>query len=311
MIKLEEMKKRMSGTIVPVTTPFTEGGKEVNYEALREYMQFYLKNGIRCFIAAGSTGQCSVLTEDEHRKIVRTIVDESSKYEDAFVLGACSHTSTAVSDKLGDICQEEGSDALLLTPPYYRTHRDMCTVHYSSVARNHDIPLVVYHDQMMPEDMSLWEEFVKEPNILGVKFATGNINMARQLLAKYRDRLAIIAGGSMLLYLPMFLHGSRGYVCSYANFMPEIENDFMKLIRAGKVESAARIAELEFDLLFDILGNGNWFNYVVALQNLSGLPKGYCRKPLPDWPESDLDRLKKHLEDIELKYYKIKEDIKL
>jgi dihydrodipicolinate synthase/N-acetylneuraminate lyase len=303
-MNLEKMKRHMKGTVVPVTTPFTKGGKEVNYDALKAYMQFYLKNGLRCFIAAGSTGQCYVLTESEHRKIVRTIVSECSKYEDAFVLGACSHTSTAYSNKLGDICQEEGSDALLLTPPYYRTHRDMCPIHYLSVAHNHDIPLVVYHDQVMPESMSLWDEFVEEPNIQGVKFATGNINMARELLFKYRDRLMILAGGSMLLYLPMFLHGSDGYVCSYANFMPKIENRFTELINAGKIKSAARIAELEFEL-FNVLGGGNWFNYVVALQNLSGLPWGYCREPLPDWPDSDLDRIKEFLEGIELKYQKL------
>ena len=110
----------------------------------------------------------------------------------------------------------------------------------------------------------------------------------------------------MLLFLPMHLHGSEGYVCSFANFMPEIERDFIDLINAEKVKAAARIAELELDL-FDVLGTGNWFNYVVVLQNLSGLPKGYCRDPLPDWPEDDFDRLKEFLENIRLKYQEIRE----
>jgi 4-hydroxy-tetrahydrodipicolinate synthase len=308
MSNKKNIREHMKGTIVPVTTPFTKGGGEVNYEALREYMRFYLQSGLRCFIAAGSTGQCYVLDHDEHRRIIRTIVSECSKYDDAYVLGACSHTSTEVSNKLADICCEEGSDALLLTPPYYRTHREMCLVHYSKVAGSHDIPLVVYHDQLMPEDMSLWGELVKEPNICGIKFATGNINMARRLLLKYRDKLVICAGGSMLLFLPMHLHGSEGYVCSYANFIPEIENDFIELIKDGRIKAASMIAELEI-YLFDFLGTGNWFNFLVALQNLSGLPKGYCRDPLPDWPEGDLDRLKEFLEDIRFKYQEIREQV--
>jgi 4-hydroxy-tetrahydrodipicolinate synthase len=223
------LRERLKGIIVPVTTPFNEKF-EIDYDALETLMKFYLDNGLKCFIAAGSTGECYVLTAEEHEKVVKTIVNTCKKYKDTFVLGACSHTSTAMSNKLADICQDAGVDGLLLTPPYYLNHSDMCPVHYRSVAKNHDIPLIIYHNKAMPEDMSLWEEFVKEPNILGVKFATHNIYMARQLISKYRDRLVIYGGGSMLQYLPMALHGSPGYVGGFCNFMPQIELDSIKLL---------------------------------------------------------------------------------
>jgi len=307
-MNLVELRSSLKGVIIPVTTPFKENS-EIDHDALKKLMEFYLKNNIRCFIAAGSTGQCSALNKDEHRRIVRTIVDMCSEHEDTFVLASCSHTSTAVSNELADINQEEGADALLLTPTYYRTHGDMCVVHFKDVGKNHDIPLIIYHDQIMPEDISLWDKFVTEPNILGVKFATSNLYLARELIYKYRDRLAIYGGGSMLLYLPMALHGSTGYVGGYANFMPEIENDFMQLVNEGRFEDAARIAELEFDLFDNLSGGKNWFNLIVALINASGLPGGHCRKPLPDWEKSDMQRLKEFITNIEIKYSKIKKQL--
>jgi 4-hydroxy-tetrahydrodipicolinate synthase len=306
-MKLEELKSRLKGIIIPVTTPFDENGN-VDINALENLMEFYLKNNIKCFIAAGSTGQCYVLSEEEHRMVVRTIVNMCSDYDDTFVLAGCSHTSTATSNRIADICQEEGADSLLLTPPYYRTHGDMCVVHYLDVAKSHDIPLIIYHDQIMPEDINLWDEFVMEPNILGVKFATWNLYLAREIIYKYRNRLAVYGGGSMLLYLPLALHGSLGYVASYASFMPEIENDFIDLVDKGRIKDAARIAELEFDL-FNFLGTRNWFSLIVALINASGLPGMHVRKPLSDWEESDIPRVKDFIKNIKSKYKEIKKEL--
>ena len=308
MLSVNELGEKLTGTIIPVTTPFKKT-LEVDYEALRSLMRFYLDNGLRCFIAAGSTGQCYVLSEEEHGMIVRTIVQECKEYEDSFVLGACAHTSTAVSNRLADICQSEGVDALLMTAPYYRTHRDMCIIHYKDVAKKHDIPLVIYHDEVMPEDIEMWDDIVEEPNILGVKFATGNIDFGRKIITRYRGRLAVFGGGSMMQFMPFALHGATGYVSSYASFMPQIEKDFLAFMQKGEFKKAARVAELEYDL-FDVMGKRSWFSYVVGLINACGLPGGYCRPPLPDCKEEDYPLFKKFIAETKAKHAKLMEELK-
>lgn len=80
-----ELGHKLSGTIIPVTTPFTEDFN-VDYDALKKLMRFYPENGLRCFIAAGSTGQCYVLSENEHRRVVRTIVEKCKHMRDALCL---------------------------------------------------------------------------------------------------------------------------------------------------------------------------------------------------------------------------------
>jgi len=77
-MNLVELRSSLKGVIIPVTTPFKENS-EVDYDALKKLMEFYLKNNIRCFIAAGSTGQCSALEKNEHRRIIMTIVDMCSE----------------------------------------------------------------------------------------------------------------------------------------------------------------------------------------------------------------------------------------
>ena len=307
MLSVNELGKKLTGTIIPVTTPFKKN-LEVDYDALRSLIRFYLDNGLRCFIAAGSTGQCYVLSEEEHRMIVRTIVNECRGVEGSFVLGACAHTSTAVSNRLADICQNEGVDALLMTAPYYRTHRDMCIIHYRDVASRHDIPLVIYHDDVMPEDMDMWDEIVKEHNILGVKFATGNIDFGRRIITRYRGRLAVFGGGSMLQFLPFALHGATGYVSSFASFMPYIERDFQTFINKKDFISAARIAEQEYEL-FAVMGKRSWFSYVVGLINACGLPGGYCRPPLPDCTKEDYPIFEKFIADTKQKHAEMMKEL--
>ena len=306
-MNLKELKSHLRDIIVPVTTPFKED-YSIDFDALRVLMEFYLKNNIRCFIAAGTTAQCYALNKDEHRNIVRLIVNMCSDYNDTFVLAGCSHASTAGSNRLADICQEEKADALLLTPPICRPDSDMCIIHYLDVSKNHDIPMIIYHDKEMPEDIHLWEKFASEPNILGVKFATWNLYLAKQLIYKYRDRLIIYGGGTMLMYLSLAQHGSPGYVASYASFIPEIEHYFVELVNKNRFKDAARIAELEFEM-FDLLGNKNWFSLLNALINASGLPGMYVRKPLSNWEESDLPRIKKFIININKKYKEIRSSL--
>jgi 4-hydroxy-tetrahydrodipicolinate synthase len=308
MINVEELGIKLKGTVTPVSTPFSKDGK-VDYESLRALMRFYLENGIRAFIAAGSTGQCYVLTEDEHRQIVRTIVGECKDYSESFVLGACSHTDTAVSNRLADICLEEGVNGLLMTAPYYRTHRDMCIIHYMDVANKHDIPLVIYHDNVMPEDIDMWDELMKAPTIMGVKYATANIAFGRQLVTRYRGRLAVLGGGGMLSFLPLALHGSKGYISSYANFLPEIENDFISFVEKNDFLSAAKIAEIDYDL-FKELGNRNWFSFLVGLVNASGLPGKHCRPPLRETNDEEYTQLKQFISDVKKKHAKTMAELK-
>ena len=111
---LEEAKARLRGPVVPMTTPIKADGA-VDYDGLSKLTRFYVEGGIKVLIAVGTTGYCYALTEEEHRRAVETIVQAADGR--AFVIAGVSHSGTMMSNRLADICENAGADALLMTPP--------------------------------------------------------------------------------------------------------------------------------------------------------------------------------------------------
>jgi len=284
--------ERVKGPIVAMTTPIKEDNS-VDYEGLARLTEFYVKNGIKVLIAAGTTGYCYTLTEEEYRKTVETIVQVANRR--AFVIAGVSHSSTAISNKLADICENAGADALLMTPPYYhQTDRpENIFGHYKDVAQNHSLPMIIYNTARANLDIDFFRRCADIDNVVGVKEASANYNTCRDLLIELGDRLTIFGGGSMRYYLWLWLWGSPGYVTSIANLVPEIELRFYKYLQAGDIESARKIiVELE-QPFFKIMEEYGWHQSLHAALKIFGLPANKLRLPLVELPKSHLEKMKR------------------
>ena len=66
--KTEDLKNRVRGPIVPMTTPINDDDS-VDYDGLAKLTEFYISGGIKVLIAAGTTGYCYALAEEEHKGI--------------------------------------------------------------------------------------------------------------------------------------------------------------------------------------------------------------------------------------------------
>ena len=57
------------GAGVAIVTPM-KSNEEVNYEKLEELIDFQIKEGTDAIIIAGTTGESSCLTMEEHRDVI-------------------------------------------------------------------------------------------------------------------------------------------------------------------------------------------------------------------------------------------------
>jgi len=295
--KVEDFKNRVVGPIVAMTTPIN-CDDSVDYDGLAKLTEFYVSGGIKVLIAAGTTGYCYTLTEEEHRRIVETVVQASNRR--AFVIAGVSHSGTRMSNRLADLCQDAGADALLLTPPYYRqTARDPFG-HYADVARNHDLPTIVYSTGDANLDIGFFRRCAEVDNIVGVKEATCNYDLARDLLIELGDRLSVFGGGSMRYYLWMWLWGSRGYVTSIANLVPEVELRFFRHLEEGDIASAKQIViDLEQPFL-KVMCEYGWHECLHAAMKIFALPAHKLRLPLVEPPQTHIEKMREEFERIGL-----------
>ena len=64
------------GIIPPIVTPFTSEGK-VDYDRLREMVDFLIDNGVHGLFPMGTTGEFYAVSDEEYREILMTVKDQT------------------------------------------------------------------------------------------------------------------------------------------------------------------------------------------------------------------------------------------
>ena len=184
------------GAGVAIVTPMREN-EEVNYDKLEELINFQIDNGTDCIVIAGTTGESSTLTMEEHRDVIKAAV-EFTKNRVPVVAGTGSNcTRTAI--QLSKEAEEAGVDGLLIVTPYYnKATQEGLIGHYSQIARNTKCPIIMYNVpgrtgcNLMPETVATL--FNMEANIVGLKEATGNMAQASRTMYLTDGKLDMYSG---------------------------------------------------------------------------------------------------------------------
>ena len=296
---LEVAKARLKGPVVPMTTPIKADGK-VDYEGLSKLTRFYVDSGIKVLIAVGTTGYCYALTEEEHRRAVETIVQAVDGR--AFVIAGVSHSGTMMSNRLADICEKAGADALLMTPPYYHQTDAPEGVyrHYKSVAENHSLGLIVYKTPTMKADVDFFKRLAEVEHIIAIKDASGDYNFARECSIELGERFVLFSGGSMRYYLWHWLWGAKAYVTSIANLVPRIELDFFEHLQKGNLDAAKKVVVEYEQPFFEVMIEFGWHECLHAALRIFGLPAEILRLPLVEPPKSHMEKMERRFRELGL-----------
>ena len=103
------------GAGVAIVTPMKDN-QDVNYDKLEEMIKEQIAAGTDAIVIAGTTGESSTLTMEEHRDVIKAAV-EFTKHRIPVVAGTGSNcTRTAI--QLSQEAEEVGVDGLLIVPPY-------------------------------------------------------------------------------------------------------------------------------------------------------------------------------------------------
>ena len=172
------------GAGVAIVTPM-KNNEEVNYEKLEELINWQIDQGTDAIIIAGTTGESSTLTMEEHAEVIKAAV-EFTKHRVPVVAGTGSNcTRTAI--QLSQEAEEFGADGLLIVTPYYNKATQAGLVkHYTQIAQNTKCPIILYNVpgrtgcNLLPETVATLVK--NNSNIVGLKEATGNVAQASKTM---------------------------------------------------------------------------------------------------------------------------------
>jgi dihydrodipicolinate synthase/N-acetylneuraminate lyase len=299
-----ELRERMRGMIVAMTTPFRED-LALDLDGLRRLTDFYAEAGVPAVIAAGSTGEFYALSDDERRRVIETVVRQARGR--MTVIAGCAHSGTQLTLELTRFAQDVGADGAMITPPYYGfSGFEGLRRHYELVAGQTSIGIVVYFSGAVLSkvtdliaDPSLLARLCEIPHLVGFKDSTGNYAFYRDVSLLLKDKVAVMGSGGMGYYLWGHIFGSPCSLAGVGNVWPEVELEFHRALARGDRAAAERTV-IEVDLPYLAASRSNYFAAVKAMLDMAGLPGGPVRPPLVDWRPEARRRLQQTMERIGL-----------
>ena len=236
-----------SGCLVAMITPFRDG--KVDEPALRNLVDFHLRNGTDGLVPCGTTGESVSMTEEEQLRVIEVVVEQVNKRIP--VIAGTGTNSTAKTIKMTKLAQKVGADAALVVTPYYnKPTQQGLYLHFEAIARETDLPLVLYNVpsrtsvNMLPETVA---RLAKIPTIVAVKEASGSMDQVSQIVESCRADFSVLSGDDSLT-LPMLSLGGTGVISVVGNIAPGPMSEMVRAYRQGNV---ARARELHYQL-FDL-----------------------------------------------------------
>lgn len=282
------MNSRPHGLLVPLTTPFDDATEDVAPIHLRENARALMDSGIQGVLAAGSTGEASLIGDDEYRSILEWLRDIISP--ESWLIAGAGRESTRATLSACRVAAAEGADsALVRAPSYYAPllSSEALGEHFRRVADESPIPVMLYnmpkytHVSLSP---ALFASLSDHPNIWGAKDSSGDLKN----LAAYRDAApewTLLVGSGALYYGALEL-GAAGAIAATGCFAARLTGDIGVAYARGDREGAGSIQERVAPLHAGVVGKLGIAGIKAAMDDV-GLYGGPVRGPLQNLRESE------------------------
>ena len=286
------------GSFVAIVTPFKNG--EVDAAALRDLIEFHIANGTNGIVPCGTTGESATLSHAEHEEVIRLSV-ETCKGRIPVLAGTGSN-ATQEAIELTLRAQKIGADgALLITPYYNKPTQEGLFQHFSIVAKETDIPIILYNVpsrtsiNMLPRTVA---RLSAVNNIVGIKEASGSLVQVSEIIDSCGSDFEVISGEDPLTW-PILAIGGKGVISVTANLVPD---KFAKLVDAARTGDVETAKALHYELLKlnDIMFIETNPIPVKAALALMGRIQNEFRAPLCPPSEESLSQLNTVLKDYAL-----------
>ena len=279
------------GAGVAIVTPMKDN-QDVNYDKLEEMINEQIAAGTDAIVIAGTTGESSTLTMEEHHDVIKAAV-EFTKHRIPVVAGTGSNcTRTAI--QLSQEAEEAGVDGLLIVTPYYNKATQQGLIgHYSRIADNTKCPIIMYNVpgrtgcNLLPETVA--ELFKTKENIVGLKEATGNLAQASQTMYLTDGKIDMYSGEDGLV-VPLMSIGAIGVISVWSNVAPAKVHQMCDSFFKGDIETARQIQREGLPLVDALFSEVNPIPVKKAL-NLMGKEVGPLRSPLCEMSEANAVKL--------------------
>ncbi|SEA06486.1 4-hydroxy-tetrahydrodipicolinate synthase [Eubacterium aggregans] len=283
------MSRLFTGSCVALVTPFRDGA--VDWDRFRELIDWHIDQGTDALLIAGTTGETSTLTDQEHLDLLK-VAGEQIAGRVPYIAGTGSN-DTAYSIMLTEHAKKNHADAALVINPYYnKSTQKGIYVHIKAIAETVDLPVIVYNVPSRTGaniTVDTFKKLSQVDNVVGVKEASGNISQISEIIETCGPDFTVYSGNDDQV-LPILSLGGKGVISVTANIVPKAMHDLVMAYLDGDVEKAR---QLQFHT--NILNRAMFYETnpipVKTAMGILGRDTGEMRLPLVEMDEDNKERL--------------------
>ncbi|MEM7779223.1 MAG: 4-hydroxy-tetrahydrodipicolinate synthase [Pseudomonadota bacterium] len=261
-----------SGSIPALATPFSDGSFDES--AFRKLVDWQIDNGSAALVPCGTTGEASTLSNAEHHRVIEVCIEQAAGRVP--VIAGCGSNDTRNAALHMTFAKKAGAAAGLCVAPYYnRPSQAGLIAHFSYLAEECDLPIVLYNvpsrtvtdieDQTVVELVKMYPE-----QIIAIKDASGDLSRVADHRMGIGREFCQLSGNDEL-WLPHSAAGGRGAISVTANVAPALCAEFHEAIAANDLKKARELNDRLFPL------------HYAMFSDASPAPVKYALSRVHDW----------------------------
>jgi len=277
------------GAATALVTPLTESG--IDFNQFGRLIDWQIEEGIDALVVAGTTGEGSTLTDEEHRAAIAFCVERTNGRVP--VIAGTGSNDTAYAIDLTKFACEAGADACLVVTPYYnKATQNGLIAMYNAIADASTKPIILYNVPSRTGcaiQPATYVKLAEHPNITAIKEANGNISAIVETMALVGDKLDLYSGNDDQI-VPIMAMGGQGVISVLSNVLPRQTAELCSKMFNGDMAGAAKMQCDMLELINALFCEVNPIPAKAAMAAM-GFCENYLRLPLTPMEDANFQRL--------------------
>jgi 4-hydroxy-tetrahydrodipicolinate synthase len=222
-------------------TPFTRDGA-LDEAGVTRLARRQVEANIHFLVPCGTTGESPTLSEDERVRVVELVV-AAAEGRVPVLAGAGGYDTREVIHTARRMKAAGAAGILSVTPYYNKPTPEGLFQHYSAIAGEVGLPIVVYNVPGRTGcnvDVATLVRLSGVSGIAGVKEASGNISQMCEICRAVPPDFVVLSGDDALT-LPLMAVGGHGIVSVASNEVPAEMTRMVELAERNDFAAARRI----------------------------------------------------------------------
>jgi 4-hydroxy-tetrahydrodipicolinate synthase len=290
------MAGRFGAVQTAMVTPFRDDFS-LDLDRAQAVAAWLLDHGSDSLVIAGTTGEGATLSDEEKVDLWRASV-EAAKGKGKIIAGTGTN-DTRHSIHLTQEAERLGCDAALVVAPYYnKPPQTGLYEHFKAFAASTSLPVILYNVPSRTSVQISNETILRLAeidNIVAVKDATADLNLASELMAAAPGAFELISGDDASTFALVCL-GGTGVISVSSHVAGEQMREMVQLAERGDVDGARKIHNKLLPIYKALFMTTSPIP-VKAAMGLIGQPVGPPRLPLVPATTDEIAAIEKALED--------------